>query len=295
MKKIILVGVLILFTHPSFALSSGESCASFLKIGVGARTTAMGEAFTAVADDVTALYWNSAGLSQIKTTQFIFMHNLWFEDINHDFIGLTLPLKDKQTLGLGIIALFIDDIERRSNEYDLIPRGNFEATDNAFIISWANQGTSIGLKLISQEIDDKKGKGVVFDLGWLYTLREGLNIGLTLQNWNEIKKMKIYNKEFSYPTLLRAGISYKKDNLLLAMDIYKPFDNKLNIHLGLERDNGRFCFRGGYRYKLKNELLSGPSLGFGYKFKEVYQLDYAYVPYSDLGDSHRISMIIKYW
>lgn len=293
-KVLITVGILILFTNSAFALGPGESCASFLKIGVGPRAVAMGEAFTAVANDVTAVYWNPAGLSQITTRQFIFMHNPWFEDINHDFIGVTVPLKDKQVLGLGIIGLFIDDLERRRNEYDLIPIGTFKAIDSAFIISWANkEGTGIGLKLISQEIDDRKGTGIAFDLGYLHQLQKDIKIGITLQNWNEIKKLKIYKKKFSYPTLLRAGISYKKDNLRVATDFYKPFDNKPSIHFGLEKTYERFSLRGGYKYKLKNESLSGITLGLGCSFKEVYQLDYAYVPYQDLGDTHRVSIMIK--
>lgn len=81
---------------------------------------------------------------------------VWFEDINHDFIGLTVPLNEKQVLGLKIIGIFIDDIKKRKNEYDLTPIGTFKATDFAFIISWANkERTGISVKLISQEIDDK--------------------------------------------------------------------------------------------------------------------------------------------
>ncbi|MEW6618069.1 MAG: PorV/PorQ family protein [bacterium] len=298
MKRIlIIIGVLILFSNTAFALNSGETCASFLKIAVGPGAVGMGEAFTAIADDVTAIYWNPAGLSQINTRQFIFIHNLWFEEINHDFIGLTVPLKEKQTIGLGVIGLFIDDIERRRNEYDLVPIGTFGAKDIAVIISWAHKDVGISLKLISQEIDAKKGTGVVFDLGYLYPLRENIKMGLTLQNWNEMKKMKIYKKEFDYPTLLRGGISYQKDSLLLAIDFYKPFDSKPSVHFGLAKGYGRLFLRTGYRYKLKqidNEPLSGITVGLGYKFKESYQLDYGYVPYQDLGSSHRLSIMIRY-
>ncbi len=107
-------------------------------------------------------------------------------------------------------------------------------------------------------------------------------------------KLKMDKKEFSSPTLLRAGISYKKDNLLVATDFYKPFDNKPSIHFGLEKTYEKFSLRGGYKYKLKNEPLLGITLGLGLKFKEIYQLDYAYVPYQDLGDTHRVSIMIKY-
>jgi long-subunit fatty acid transport protein len=290
------VSLSVFFSNSAFALAAGKNCVAFLKISVGPRAVAMGEAFAAIADDVTAIYWNPAGLSQVKNYQFCFMHNLWFEDINHDFIGLTIPLKNQQTLGLGIIGLFIDDIERR-DEYDLVPAGTFKATDQAFIISLAEKETGISIKLISQQIDDKKCTGIAFDFGWLHQLHKNINVGITIQNWNKIKQMKIYKKKFDYPTIFRAGASYKKDNLIFTIDIYKSFDNKPSIHLGLEKTYGKVSLRCGYRYKLKkitNEFLSGITLGLGYKFKEVYQLDYAYVPYQDLGDSHRISIMIKY-
>ena len=41
----------------------GSSAVPFLTIGIGARATAMGGAFTSVASDVTALYWNPAGIA----------------------------------------------------------------------------------------------------------------------------------------------------------------------------------------------------------------------------------------
>ena len=53
----------------------GISTAEFLKIGVGSRATAMGETFIAISNDVTALYWNPAGLAQFDKDEIIFSHN----------------------------------------------------------------------------------------------------------------------------------------------------------------------------------------------------------------------------
>jgi len=66
---------------------AGISTAQFLKIGVGARASALGDAFVAIANDVSALYWNPAGLVQFKNDEIIFSHNKWVVDINHDFLG----------------------------------------------------------------------------------------------------------------------------------------------------------------------------------------------------------------
>ena len=54
---------------------AGISTAQFLKIGVGARASALGDAFVAIANDASALYWNPAGLVQFKNDEIIFSHN----------------------------------------------------------------------------------------------------------------------------------------------------------------------------------------------------------------------------
>ena len=61
---------------------AGISTAQFLKIGVGGRASAMGDAFVAVANDVSALYWNPAGLTQFQDNQIIFSHNEWVVDLS---------------------------------------------------------------------------------------------------------------------------------------------------------------------------------------------------------------------
>ena len=45
---------------------------SFLSLGTGARAIAMGRAFTAIADDATAVYWNPAGLGQLDKLDVLF-------------------------------------------------------------------------------------------------------------------------------------------------------------------------------------------------------------------------------
>jgi hypothetical protein len=56
---------LMLVTGVSFADQEGTTTATFLRMGQGARSEGMGGAFTAVADDAYATYWNPAGLAQI--------------------------------------------------------------------------------------------------------------------------------------------------------------------------------------------------------------------------------------
>ena len=85
----------------SSAVQAGNTTAAFLKIGVGARPIGMGNAFTAVADDINSLAWNPAGLSLLSRRELGVMHSELFADTRYDFLGYAHPMKTG-TLGLGI-------------------------------------------------------------------------------------------------------------------------------------------------------------------------------------------------
>ena len=71
---------------------TGTTAAQFLKIGIGARALGMGGAYSAVSNDVTALYWNPAGLSSSKKNGIILDHQDWIMDVDLDFIGGPIKL-----------------------------------------------------------------------------------------------------------------------------------------------------------------------------------------------------------
>jgi len=66
--------------HPK----AGSTSASFLRLGIGGRPVAM-SAYTAISDDVQAVHWNPAGLSQLKENELSIMHNESFQGIKHNF------------------------------------------------------------------------------------------------------------------------------------------------------------------------------------------------------------------
>ena len=87
----------------------------FLKVPVGARAVGMGGAFTAVADDATAPWWNPAGMIYLPYREVIPQHAEQFGKlVNHDFLGVVLPLGGpsgrQPALGVGLVRLAVDDI-----------------------------------------------------------------------------------------------------------------------------------------------------------------------------------------
>jgi len=67
------------------------------ELGVGARAMAMGGAYVGVADDYSAMYWNPAGLGQIKRMELNlgFSHNKVIN--NADFLGIRTKSEDTFT------------------------------------------------------------------------------------------------------------------------------------------------------------------------------------------------------
>ena len=106
-----LLGLLVLSAPAGATKYAGE----FLKIQVGARALGMGGAFTAVADDATAPYWNPAGMVYLPYREVIPQHQEKFGNLaNHDYVGGVLPLGGPRghnaALGAGLVRFAVDDI-----------------------------------------------------------------------------------------------------------------------------------------------------------------------------------------
>src|SRR5512140_203788 len=89
----------------------GTTAAPFLSIGQGARATAMGGAFVAIADDQSSLYWNPAGLADLEGSGAIFDHTKWLADISYNFIGATVSMGSYGTIGLSMTASSIGEMK----------------------------------------------------------------------------------------------------------------------------------------------------------------------------------------
>jgi len=123
-------------------------------------------------------------------------------------------------------------------------------------------------------------------------------LGLVFQNIGT--KMKFVDEEDSLPINIRLGGAYKvKDKWIVSLDVSAPIDNEINGGIGVENnyklsDNVNVAWRIGYNTKTTDVGgLGGYSLGLGGNFKR-YRVDYAFVPFGDLGDTHRISIGISF-
>lgn len=158
----------------------------FLSIGVGARALGLANAYTALANDGTAGYWNPAGLTQIRSNmQLSLMHTQYFAGVaRYDFGSLAFRATGGSHFAISFIRFGVDNIPDTSElidaegniNYDRIR--SFSASDNAFLISYARlfpgiENLSIGLnaKIIRRTAGSFAGAwGFGLDAGMQYRL-----------------------------------------------------------------------------------------------------------------------------
>ncbi|MFH0774115.1 MAG: PorV/PorQ family protein [bacterium] len=269
---------------------AGITGAQFLEIAIGARPCSMGGAFCAIADDASAIYWNPAGLGQITEKEFYLMHTEWFQDINCEFIGFVQPLEEELgAIGLGIFLLGIDDLKGYDSSGN--PTIEFGAVDRFIALSFAQHRDKlligVGVKFLHQEIAHKKADSTAFDIGILYKAYPCLTFGGVLQNIG--KGMKFDSIEGELPLKAVFGTGYRVNpRLLLSVDINKSIDDHIRLNTGLEYQPLKPLFlRFGYNQ------LAGITGGMGFSRNGVF-LDYAFVPYGELGNTQRVSLRFKF-
>ena len=323
MKNIFLIIILILtsttLNAQLFPVLGGQragiSTAQFLKIGVGGRASAMGDAFVAIANDASALYWNPAGLTQFNEHQIIFSHNKWVVDINHDFLGGVYHLDESNSFGIGLTAL---TMQKMPVTTEFAPFGTgeyFGFSDIAIAVSYSRKMTdqfSFGgtIKYIEETLDKLKMRGVMIDLGTFYWTGLGStrfavavsNFGSNLAPDGEVILVGKRNvsewQEFSPPTVFRIGFAFEpyQDNehtITTSIQLNHPNDNSENVSTGFEYNwNNTVFMRGGYKINVEEQNFTfGAGINIPLSIAQ-FGLDYAYSNFSRLGSAHRFSILL---
>lgn len=200
MKKILVLFALVVVC--CIPLTAGRYAGDFMMIGAGVKALGMGGAFSALADDGSAIYWNSAGLSHIRDSEISAMHAFLYNGLaSYDHISFVQPLPNEVSIGLNVTRLTVSDIphfderyligtnvDQRINDYNYhlpgIPDGKFNSYDGLYQFSFAknlhydaNMGWlffevpfdfSFGgtIKLIKRELWNNTGTGTGVDFGF---------------------------------------------------------------------------------------------------------------------------------
>ena len=292
--------LLIITTAFASAGEPGSSGFTFLRLGNGARAGGMGEAFTAVADDATSIYWNPAGMAAVEEVELNLTHNEWLMGIRFEQVTVVNEMWGGAA-GISFTGLYYGSLDRYGEYPSLTPDGTFSPYDMALSLGYArdiipNIALGAAFKIIYSKIDFESATGYAFDLGMTHRTKiEGLTLAAAMLN---LGPQTSYIEEKFYPPFqLRLGGAYEirkealHGGLILATDVVFPNDNDAKVLFGLEYSYQRllmlrFGYKSGYN-------VQGPTMGVGVVWKTL-RFDYAYMPIDyDLGDAHRFSFTVS--
>lgn len=274
---------------------------SFLKIGVDARAVAMGNAYSSIASDASATYWNPAGLAAANSNSVLFMHNSWLQGINQEFASIQF-LKGNHNLAVSLNMVSVTGIEIRGETANDVPDGETEALNTYVGFAYATTFFSdwqmgAQLKYLYEKYYFYSSDGFALDLGIKkQNVLPGLNWGAAIQNLGKMSVLK--NDATTLPLLFRTGVNYSLPfqllafNPLLAADFVYVANDATNFNMGFEtRVVGHIDLRLGYVLGSESHNFSG---GFGLLFG-AFNFAYAFVPFNyDLGSSHLFSLIVDF-
>lgn len=280
---------------------AGSAGFQFLKIPLGARESALGEAASALTDDANAMFWNAGALPLIDGPQVSFTHNQWLVGSSVNAVAAAVPV-GRFALGLSVAHFGIDAFEETTV---LEPDGTgrmVSASDVAVGAVVARRFTdrlTIGgkVKYVRETLDDVVFDGVLFDVGAVYyTGFRNLRLAFALQHFGP--DVAAQRQDFRTPLLFRVAAADElfvsaDARVSLAVELVHPTDNVEWVNAGIEAVLlDVLALRGGYRINVDHGSLS---LGGGIRPPRIQgarlQVDYAYVPYaSDLGATHRFTV-----
>ncbi|UCD63215.1 MAG: PorV/PorQ family protein [Candidatus Zixiibacteriota bacterium] len=282
--------------------NAGTSAFSFLKINVGARAVALGGAFTGLADDESALYYNPAGIASIDEKRFILGYHNYFVDMQSGFAGYIHALGSGRAL--GFYASYLNYGEFIETDEFGNATGEFSGGDFLLAVSGAMKkgyylNFGVTAKFIYEKIQDFSATGIAVDLAAKYTSnRQRYSGGLMIQNLG-FQLSSLGEEKDKLPLTFRGGFASNPRGLpfRLSADIILPVDNDPIIALGSEYFAlkplhvrlGWNTFGSNFRAAESDDDWAGFSVGIGIDVRKL-QLSYAFSPSADLGESHRITL-----
>lgn len=339
MRKLIvlLFAIILLYQVPvngQVVSKRGTTAAPFLSIGQGARAIGMGGAFVAVANDASAMYWNPAGIADLKGIGLIFDHTSWIADIQYEYIGVTIDLGSYGGLGVNVTTSNIGDMAVTTVDQQDGTGEVFGVTDLAVGITYGLRLTddfTIGFnpKFVYQKIWKMTSSAIAVDVGVKYrTPFKGVTLGMSISNFGSKMQMQgpnalvlydtdptttghnaripadLSTDEWELPLTYRVGLAYdlplgSVGKMVFALDALHPSDNYESVNLGGEFVfHDAFYIRGGMKSLFQKDSEEGLTLGIGVQQFLIgnlkFSIDYAYQNFARLKNAQKISLGVTF-
>lgn len=303
--------VVLILLWPAGLRAGDMGAYQFLRVGVTARATSLGDAFTSRFGDVSTFMYNPAGVALLQGRQASASYMNHLLDISSGFIGYAQPWADYGVFGTGIVYFNYGDFDG----YDASGHstGNFSASDFAWNFFYANTAAEntyygINMKFVRSSIDRYTSTALAMDLGVIYRLPQyETQFGISLLNVGQATKAYIQTKE-ALPVSLQMGVSKKLERAPITVsaglaDLNVAGNRLERFSIGAELTPKEYLFiRAGYNNQRHSELqlatddfmdrIAGFSAGLGFAYRS-YNVDYSFASWG-IGTINRFSVTMNF-
>ena len=284
-KKILIAILLLLFSATLYGQDTGKgtSMMNFLKVGVGPRAAAMGDAFVAIADDATSLYWNPAGIGFLNNIAIFAQTNRWVIDTYLYFADIVVPVEGVGAFGVSLYSFTSGEIIETTLYSPEGTGRTFGTSDVALGVSFARQLTDrfsagITFKVITESLFRESASTFAFDVGSIFITNffNNMRIGFSFSNFggkpllsgadlivihdvapyiptNQPVEASLVTQSWDLPLIFRVGV---------ATDVYETEDIRLTAAIAVN-DSRDFTLR--YNFGAEGSLMDIISIRGGYK------------------------------
>jgi hypothetical protein len=301
------------FIFASQAVAQGGYAGAFLRMGIAARSEAMGRAYVAMIEGVESAFFNPASVAMFQRRELNTSFRPLTLDRSFAYIGLGLPIHPKADssgralnggLSVSWVHAGVGNIDARDS--DGAKYGSLSTAENAFNIAFALQPHTratigIGLRVVmnrfagvTQDNGNLSSNSFGFDLGALIEMMDGVRVGFAARNlnlkysWNTQEVYERGTTNFDkFPRAVSAGVAVSRlaPWLTLAAEYEKREFRDGALHLGALANYRNFV---QMRLGLND---SQPTFGAGYTFGllgKKSELHYAFVTHSESVDGDHV-------
>ena len=304
-----LLSLTLLASRP--ALGASSYAGEFLALGAGARAVALGGAYTAIVDDATAGYWNSAALANIDERQVHAMHAQRFSGlVEHSFVAVAIPSQRLDGIALSIMRVGVGNIKfTRLPNPNRPPGANNRplvssvetSSDYAVYLSGGQRLSSrlsVGgsAKLLYRTVGGFNAYGLGLDLAMRYDLAGGVRLALNLRDATSTPVFWSTDESDSIRPSIVSGLAYARQ--LGPGTATVSFGSRAGgeaadesgaepLNFGFEYDRGTIALRAG--------LEEGrQAFGLGLVPHDRLEVDLAYLDHDELESTYQVSLGFRY-
>jgi len=270
----------------------------FINLKVGARSNAMGRAFTAISDDANLVQYNPAGLSFLLRKELMISYLRWFGEIDTQYLSYVHP-RFYKNLNVGIGLQWFDDTLKRT-DINGVEIGETKVSESMTLLSLSTKLSdkfSIGtnIKYLSSTLGRYSSSALVIDAGIM--LLSFVDIGISVNSF-QLTPLKYREQEEKISSYASFGIAKFFRKACISADATTVLSGTATGGIGLHFGFEYFLFR-ELALQVGYKIGYGENISAGFRFnlirgEDIYILNFAYLPSIEIGNAYSASFNIKF-